>query len=144
MECIAALDALLPYVDNWATCDVIAPAAFKKHPPQLLPKVREWLASGHTYTVRFGIGILMRYYLDDAFSSEYPEWVASVRSEEYYVRMMIAWYFATALAKQPEAVMHYLSERRLDRWIHNKTIQKACESFRISPEMKSALKELKY
>ncbi len=142
-ECIDALDAFLPYVDNWATCDVISPKSFKKHTPRLLAKVREWLDSGRTYTIRFGIGTLMSYYLDEAFSPEYPEWVAAVRSDEYYVRMMAAWYFATALAKQPEAVLPYLTEHRLDPDVHNKTIRKACESYRIPDEMKDRLKKLK-
>lgn len=141
--CVAELDRFLPYVDNWATCDVISPACFKKHPACLLPKVREWMASAETYTIRFGIKVLMNFYLDEAFSPEYPEWVASVRSEEYYVRMMAAWYFATALAKQPDAVMPWIINHRLDPWIHNKTIQKARESYRISPEMKDKLAQLR-
>ena len=140
-ECIAALDELLPYVDNWATCDVISPACFKKHPPRLVPQIRKWMASDQTYTIRFGIGMLMKYYLDDTFSPEYPEWVAAVRSEEYYVRMMAAWYFATALAKQPDAILPYFKEQRLEKWTHNKAIQKACESYRISPEMKEELRK---
>ncbi len=142
-ECIDALEVFLPYVDNWATCDLISPKVFKKHPPRLLTKVREWLDSGRTYTIRFGMETLMSYYLDDAFSPEYLEWVAAVRSDEYYVRMMAAWYFATALAKQPEAVMPYLTEKRLDPDIHNKTIRKACESFRIPDDMKNRLRKLK-
>ena len=141
--CIDALDVFLPYVDNWATCDVISPKSFKKHPPRLLEKVREWLDSGRTYTIRFGMETLMSYYLDDAFSPEYPEWVAAVRSDEYYVRMMAAWYFATALAKQPETVLPYITERRLDPDVHNKTIRKACESFRIPDEIKETLRKLK-
>ena len=141
--CIAELDKFLPYIDNWATCDVISPVPFKKHPACLLPKVREWLASTHTYTIRFGIGVLMKFYLDEAFSPEYPEWVAAVKSDEYYVNMMIAWYFATALAKQPEAAFPYLKNQRLDPWTHNKTIQKARESYRISPEMKEELYQLR-
>ena len=141
--CIAELDRFLPYVDNWATCDVISPVSFRKHPDILPPKVKEWLASEHTYVVRFGIGILMKFYLDEHFSSEYPEWVAAVRSEEYYIRMMAAWYFATALAKQPEAILPYLENHRLDTWTHNKTIQKAKESYRITPEMKDRLNQLR-
>ena len=133
----------MPYVDNCATCDVISPISFKKHPACLLPKVREWLASTHTYTIRFGIGVLMKFYLDEAFSPEYPEWLAAVKSDEYYVNMMIAWYFATALAKQPEAALPYLKNQRLDPWTHNKTIQKARESYRISPEMKEELYQLR-
>ncbi len=141
--CIAELDKFLPYIDNWATCDVISPVSFKKHPACLFPKVREWLASTQTYTIRFGIGVLMKFYLDEAFSPEYPEWVAAVKSDEYYVNMMIAWYFATALAKQPEAALPYLKNQRLDPWTHNKTIQKARESYRISPEMKEELYQLR-
>ena len=142
-RCTAELDRFLPYVDNWATCDVISPVSFKKHPACLLPKVREWLASEHVYTVRFGIGVLMKFYLDEDFDPAYPEWVTAVRSDEYYVNMMIAWYFATALAKQPEAVMPYLVNHRLDPWTHNKTIQKARESYRVSPEMKEELYQLR-
>ena len=142
-KCIARLDEFLPYVDNWATCDVISPVSFKKHPACLLPKVQEWLHSEHTYVIRFGIGVLMSFYLDAAFSPEYLQWVAAVRSEEYYVRMMIAWYFATALAKQPEAALPYIENHCLDPWTHNKTIQKARESFRVSPEMKEKLDKLK-
>ena len=142
-RCTAELDRFLPYVDNWATCDVISPVSFKKHPACLLPKVREWLASEHVYTVRFGIGVLMKFYLDEDFDPAYPEWVTAVRSDEYYVNMMIAWYFATALAKQPEAVMPYLVNHRLDPWTHNKTIQKARESYRVPPEMKEELYQLR-
>lgn len=141
--CIAELDKFLPYIDNWATCDVISPVSFKKHPACLLPKVHEWLSSSHTYTIRFGIGVLMKFYLDEAFSPEYPEWVAAVKSDEYYVNMMTAWYFATALAKQPAAALPYLKNQRLDPWTHNKTIQKARESYRISPEMKEELYQLR-
>lgn len=141
--CMAAVNRFLPYVDNWATCDLMAPAVFKKHLPELLEQIRVWIASDHTYTVRFGIGMLMRFYLDDAFSGEYPELVAGVRSEEYYVRMMAAWYFATALAKQYDAVLPYLTEKRLDMWTHNKTIQKAVESYRITPEQKDYLRSLR-
>ncbi|MBQ6342299.1 MAG: DNA alkylation repair protein [Anaerolineaceae bacterium] len=142
-RCTAELDRFLPYVDNWATCDVISPVSFKKHPSCVLPKVREWLASKHVYAVRFGIGVLMKFYLDEAFDPVYPEWVAAVRSDEYYVNMMIAWYFSTALAKQPETVMPYLVNHRLDPWTHNKTIQKVRESYRISPEMKEELYQLR-
>ena len=141
--CIQSLDAFLPFVDNWAACDVISPAAFKKHPQQLPQKAREWMGSVHTYTVRYGIKALMDFYLDAAFAPEYPAWVAEIRSDEYYVNMMIAWYFATALAKQPEVCLPYLLKKRLDPWVHNKTIQKACESFRIAPEMKTELKGLR-
>lgn len=141
--CIRALDEFLPYVDNWATCDLMAPKVFKKHLPELLEKIKEWIASGRTYTIRFGIGMLMRFYLDDAFSPEYLEMVASVKSGEYYVNMMIAWYFATALAKQYERTVPYIEKNRLERWTHNKTIQKAVESYRITVGQKEYLKTLK-
>ena len=137
------LERFLPYVDNWATCDQMSPVVFKKHKQELLSGIREWIRSEHTYTVRFGIGMLMQHFLDDEFDPAYPELVAGVRSEEYYVNMMIAWYFATALAKQYDAVLPYLEGRRLDPWVHNKTIQKAVESYRISDEQKEYLRSLK-
>ncbi len=142
-RCIQQVEAFLPYVDNWATCDQLSPKVFRKHKEQLLPYVRRWLTAEHTYTVRFAIGMLMQLFLDDDFAPEYPKLVASVHSEEYYVNMMIAWYFATALAKQYDSVLPYLQEQRLDAWTHNKTIQKAVESYRISPEQKTYLKTLK-
>lgn len=143
--CVAAWNRFLPYVDNWATCDMPLPKAFKKHPPQLLAQIKSWIASGETYTVRFGIGMLMRLYLDsEFFSPEYPRWVAAVDSGEYYVNMMVAWYFATALAKQWEAVIPYIEERMLSQWCHNKSIQKAVESNRITPEQKEYLRGLRW
>lgn len=142
-SCITELEHFLPQVDNWATCDLIRPAAVKKRLPEFLKEIRRWLASGHTYTIRFAVEMLMCYYLDDAFEPEYPELVCSVQSEEYYVKMMIAWYFATALAKQYEKALPFLEEQRLDVWTHNKTIQKAVESFRIKPEQKEYLKRLR-
>ena len=142
-ECIRALDIFLPYVDNWATCDIIAPKVFKKHLPELEHKIWEWMASGHTYTVRYGIGMLMRFYLDEAFQKEYLTRVTQVQSEEYYVKMMAAWYFATALAKQYETTLPFIEERRLEKWTHNKAIQKAIESSRITQEQKRYLKTLK-
>ena len=140
---VALLDAFLPYVDNWATCDLCSPKVFAKHLPELLPHIMRWTASNQTYTIRFGLEMLMRYYLDGAFQSAYLELAASLRSEEYYVNMMIAWFFATALAKQYDAALPYLAERRLEAWTHNKTIQKAVESNRISPEQKGYLKTLR-
>lgn len=142
-SCITALDRFLPYVDNWATCDLISPKVFKKHLPELIPHIRRWMTSDQLYTVRFGVGMLLKHYLDDRFSSEYPEWVASLEWDEYYVKMMIAWYFATALAKQWDAVIPYLTEKRLDKWTHNKTIQKAIESYRVSDERKEMLRTLR-
>ena len=140
---IAALDAFLPYVDNWATCDQMNPKSLGRNKEALLAKIREWLASGRCYTVRYAIGQLMRWYLDADFKPEYADMVAAVRSEEYYVRMMAAWYFATALAKQYDAVLPYFTERKLDAWTHNKAIQKAVESYRVSDEHKTALRRLK-
>jgi 3-methyladenine DNA glycosylase AlkD len=140
---IAALDTFLPYVDNWATCDLMRPRAFKNHLPELVIKIREWLVSGSTYTVRFGIEMLMSFYLDGHFKPEYLELVASIRSQEYYVNMMIAWYFATALAKQYDAAILYIEGHRLEGWAHNKTIQKAIESYRITDEQKEYLRTLK-
>ena len=140
---IALLDAFLPYVDNWATCDLCSPKVFAKHLPELLPHIERWIASGKTYTIRFGLETLMRYYLDGAFQTSYLELAASLRSGEYYVNMMIAWFFATALAKQYDAALPYLEERRMEPWTHNKAIQKAVESRRITPERKGYLKSLK-
>ena len=142
-QAAAALDVFLPYVDNWATCDMMSPGIFRKHLSELERKIEEWIRSDHTYTVRFAVGMLMRYYLDDAFSPKYPEMVASVKSEEYYVKMMVAWYFATALAKQRDAVIPYLQNQVLDGWTHNRAIQKAVESRRISAEEKKYLRSLK-
>ena len=142
-RCVEELDKFLPYVDNWATCDLMTPKVFKKHTDELLAEIKRWLAAEHTYTIRFGIEMLMKFYLDENFKTEYADMAAAVRSEEYYVNMMIAWYFATALAKQYEAVLPYLTEHRLDVWTHNKTIQKAVESYRITEEQKVELKRLK-
>lgn len=143
--CVAEWNRFLPYVDNWATCDMPSPKVFKKHLPELLAQIREWMDSGETYTVRFGIGMLMRLYLEpETFSPEYPQWVAVVDSDEYYVNMMVAWYFATALAKQWDAVIPYIEERRLSQWRHNKSIQKAVESSRITPEQKTYLRGLRW
>ncbi len=141
--CVAGVDAFLPYVDNWATCDQMSPKVFKKHRKELLAKIREWLRSDEPYTVRFAIGMLMEHFLDEDFDPVYPEMVSKVRSEEYYINMMIAWYFATALAKQYDAVLPYITEKKLDVWTHNKTISKAVESYRITPEQKAYLKTLK-
>ena len=142
-QTIAALERFLPYVDNWATCDLIRPKAFRKNLPALKAKIPEWMASNHPYAVRFGIEMLMTFFLDGQFQSEYLDWVAGVRSREYYVNMMVAWYFATALAKQYQAALPYLQAHRLSPWTHNKTIQKAVESYRITPEQKAYLRSLK-
>ena len=141
--CMEALERFLPYVDNWATCDQMSPKVFRKHRMELLGSIRKWIASDQAYTIRFGIGMLMEHYLDGDFDPAYPEMAAGVRSGEYYVNMMTAWYFATALAKQYDAVIPYIENRRLDPWTHNKAIQKAIESYRITPEQKEYLKTLK-
>ena len=141
---VSALDAFLPYVDNWAVCDLISPRSFKSRPPELPAHVRRWLESSHSYTVRFGIGVLMSFYLDEGFEPAQLEAVAERCCEEYYVNMMVAWYFATALAKQPEAALPYIENRRLSRWTHNKAIQKSIESRRIPDETKAYLKTLRW
>lgn len=141
--CIRAVDAFLPYVNNWATCDSMSPKAFKKHLPELIEKIRAWTASGQTYTIRFGLGMLMNLYLDAEFRPEYLDIAADLRSGEYYVNMMIAWYFATALAKQYDASLPYIRGRRLDTWTHNKAIQKAIESYRVTEDQKAVLRAMK-
>lgn len=142
-QTVAALEAFLPYVDNWATCDMLSPKPFRTHPPELPEQARRWMASEHAYTVRFGLGVLLGYYLDGAFEPRFLDWAAELRSGEYYVNMMTAWYFATALAKQYEAALPYLEQRRLADWTHNKAIQKAIESRRIPDERKAYLRSLK-
>ena len=142
-RCVQAVEDFLPYVDNWATCDQLRPKAFARNRQALLPRIRSWLNSDRTYTRRFGIGMLMSHFLDEDFREEYLSWVSDIHSEEYYVNMMIAWYFATALAKQYRAALPYIEERRLGPWVHNKTIQKALESYRVSEEHKACLKTLK-
>ena len=141
--CIDELINFLPYLDNWATCDQLSPKIFKKYRNDLLPHIYEWLKSDKIYTVRFGIGMLMEHFLNEDFKTEYPEMVAAVRSEEYYINMMTAWYFATALAKQYESILPFIEGNKLDTWTHNKSIQKAIESNRISAEQKNYLKGLK-
>ena len=141
--CLEELNRFLPYVDNWATCDQMSPKVFRKHRKELLNSIREWIGSKETYTIRFGIGMLMEHYLDGDFDPVYPEMAAGVRSEEYYVNMMTAWYFATALAKQYDAALPYIEQHRLDDWTHYKAIQKAIESYRITPEQKDYLRTLK-
>lgn len=142
-RCIEELNAFLPYVDNWATCDLVSPKVFKKHLPELLGQLQIWMASKRPYMIRFGMEALMRHFLDDYFRPEYLGLAAAIRSEEYYVNMMTAWFFATALAKQYEATIPYIEEQRLDEWTHNKAIQKAIESYRVSDEQKAYLRTLK-
>lgn len=141
--CMNALNQFLPYVDNWATCDQMSPKIFKKHKERLLEEIKVWLLSSKTYTVRFAVGMLMQHFLDEDFELAYPRMVSMLRSEEYYINMMIAWYFATALAKRYEVILPFLKEKQLDKWTHNKAIQKALESYRISEEQKRYLRTLK-
>jgi len=141
--CVAALDAFLPFVDNWATCDCISPACFRKNRARLLADVRRWLDSGRLYTGRFAVRMLMNHFLDEDFRPEYLDWVAGIETEEYYLRMMQAWYFATALAKQYNAALPYIEQKRLEPWTHNKAIQKSVESYRVSDERKAYLRTLR-
>ena len=142
-NCIELLNSFLPFVDNWAVCDTISPKIFKKHKKELIEKIKEWSQSDKTYTCRFGVEMLMTHFLDEDFKKEYLEMVANIHSEEYYVKMVIAWFFATALTKQWDYAVIYLENNRLDVWVHNKTIQKARESLRILEDKKGYLKGLK-
>lgn len=141
--CIEETERFLPYVDNWATCDQMSPKIFRKHRKELLEHIYAWIDSKETYKIRFGIGMLMEHFLDEDFDIRYPERVACIRSDEYYVNMMTAWYFATALAKQYDAILPFIEKRKLDTWTHNKAIQKSVESYRITAEQKEYLKSLK-
>lgn len=140
--CLAAVRAFVPYLDNWATCDQLLPPVFRKQAERLLPDIRQWLRSDAEYTLRYAIGLLMQHFLDGRFDPVYPEWVCAVQSEAYYVRMEQAWYFATALAKQPEAALPYLTAHRLPDWVLRKTVQKAIESRRIPADMKAMLRQI--
>ena len=142
-ECIEYTNKFLPYVDNWATCDQMSPKVFKKHKEELLKEIKVWIKSKKPYTIRFGIDKLMQLYLDEDFKEEYLKLVSNIKSNEYYVNMMIAWYFATALAKQYDTTIKYIEDRKLDTWVHNKTIQKAIESYRITEKQKEYLRSLK-
>ncbi|MBR4199871.1 MAG: DNA alkylation repair protein [Oscillospiraceae bacterium] len=141
-ECTAAVEAFLPYIDNWATCDQLSPPVFGREAEKLLPYIEKWMHSDAVYTQRFAIGMLMRHFLDARFDPSYPEQVAAIRSDAYYVNMEIAWYFATAAAKQPELILPYLTEHRLPEWVHKKTIRKCIESRRIPDETKEMLRKL--
>ena len=138
--CVKEVERFLPYVDNWAVCDIFSPKVFRKNKDKLIDKIREWTASDHPYTCRFGMEMLMTHFLDEDFRVEYLEIPAAVHSEEYYVNMMIAWFYATALAKQWDATIPYIEKRILPAWVHHKTIQKAVESYRITDERKCYLK----
>ena len=142
-RCMDEVSAFLPYVDNWATCDQMSPKVCRKNRAALLDAVNTWIDSGDTYSVRFAVGMLMEHFLNEDFDLAYPKIVADIRSDEYYINMMIAWYFATALAKQYDAVLPFIEEKRLDVWTHNKAIQKSVESYRITDEQKEYLKSLR-
>ena len=142
-RCLEEVSRFLPYVNNWATCDQMSPGAFKNHRRELIGAVKLWLKSEEPYTVRFGIGMLMTHFLDEDFDPAYPQMAAGIRSKEYYVNMMVAWYFATALAKRYEEILPYIEGHRLDEWTHRQTIRKALESYRVTPEQKDYLKTLK-
>ena len=140
---ISAVNKFLPYIDNWAVCDSLRPNVFKKEKNGLIELIRGWISSQKTYVCRFGVGMLMTYYLDGDFSPEYLAIPAAIHSDEYYINMMIAWFYATALAKRWEDSLPYIENGTLDSWVHNKTIQKACESYRISDERKAYLKKFR-
>lgn len=142
-RCMAGVCRFLPFVDNWATCDQMSPKVFGKNKEDLFAHIKVWLRSDETYTIRFAVGMLMEHFLGDDYNAAYPEMVAEIRSDEYYVNMMRAWYFATALAKQYDSTVGFIEDRKLDRWTHNKAIQKSVESYRITPEQKTYLKSLK-
>ena len=142
-RCLDEVSKFLPYVDNWATCDQMSPKVFKKNHDKLIDNITKWIKSKETYTIRFGIGILMQHFLDEDFKVEHLKLVANIKSEEYYVNMMRAWYFATALSKQYESAIKYIENNSLDVWTHNKTIQKAIESYRITDKQKEYLRSLK-
>ena len=142
-DCLDGVNRFLPFIDNWATCDQLSPKVFKRHRQELLSSIKAWLSSDHTYTIRFAVGMLMAHYMDEDFDPAYLETVSKLRSGEYYVNMMIAWYFATALTKQYPSALLYIENRRLDAWVHNKAIQKAVESYRIPQAHKDYLKTLR-
>ncbi len=141
--CVKQVKKFLPYIDNWATCDMMTPKCFKKNLDKLMEEIKVWISSNDTYEVRFGIRMIMCFYLEDNFKDEYLDMVARIKSEEYYINMMIAWFFATALAKQYDSAVKYIEQNVLDKWTHNKTIQKAIESYRITDEQKTYLRSLK-
>ena len=140
---IQELNIFLPFIDNWATCDMMRPKILKNHKTELLEDIKRWLNSKDTYTIRFAVNCLMNYYLEEDFKSEYLQWVKNIESDEYYINMVRAWYFATALAKQYDETVKILENNALDKWTHNKTIQKAIESHRITKEQKVYLRKLK-
>ena len=142
-KCILEINKFLPYINNWSTCDTFSPKVFTNNKDKLIKEIKKWIKSKDTYTIRFGVLMLMKHYLDEDFKEEYLKLVSKIKSDEYYVNMMIAWYFATALAKQYEYTLPYIKNKILSPWVHNKTIQKAIESYRISEDKKALLRTLK-
>ncbi len=142
-QCVRAVEEFLPYIDCWPVSDQATPKTFTRNHEKLLPYIRKWIKSDHIYTARFGIRMLMNEFLDEDFKPDYLEWVASVKGEDYYIKMMVAWYFATALAKRYDESVKYIEERKLDEWIHKKAIQKALESYRVTAAHKEYLKSLR-
>ena len=142
-ECVKEVEKFLPYINCWPVCDQTTPLVFKKNHDKLLPLIKKWINSNHVYTARFGMRMLMNEFLNDDFKEEYLEWVSSKSGDDYYLKMMAAWFFATALAKQYNATIKYIKNRCLDPWIHQKTIQKAVESYRVSDEHKEYLKKFR-
>jgi 3-methyladenine DNA glycosylase AlkD len=142
-ELLIELDKFLPYIDNWATCDLLRPKAFEKDHDRILDKVKEWIHTKDVYSIRFGIVTLLSFYLDDYFSDEINDMVLNINSSEYYINMAIAWYFSYALIKQYDRSINIFKEKKLDKWVHNKSIQKACDSYRISDDRKNYLRSLK-
>ncbi len=142
-ECTAAVEEFLPYIDCWPVCDQSSPKVYKKNHDKLLPFIKKWIGSEHVYTARFGMRMLMNEFLDADFKKEYLKLVADKQGDDYYLKMMIAWYFATALAKQYDAAIIYIEKHKLDPWVHRKAIQKAVESYRVTEEHKNYLKSLK-
>ena len=142
-QCIQEVERFLPYVDCWPVSDQATPKAFKKNHSKLIPYIKKWIKSKHVYTARFGIRMLMNEFLEEDFKEEYLELVASIKGEDYYLKMMVAWYFATALAKRYDESIPFIEKRKLSEWVHKKAIQKALESFRVSEEHKKYLKSLR-
>ncbi|MBR2272025.1 MAG: DNA alkylation repair protein [Fibrobacter sp.] len=155
-ECLRRIEQFLPYIDNWAVCDGKSPKVLLKDEARFYAKICEWLKSTKPYTVRFGVNMLMNYFLDERFDKKFLKWVAAIDeslfnddgraecpTDRYYVQMVVAWYMATALAKQWDATFPYIKGRKLSPWIHAKTIQKACESYRITQKQKEILRGLK-
>ena len=137
------INIFLPYIDNWATCDTLTPKLFAKYPLKVRECIDSWLKSEHIYTIRFAIVVLMQLYLDKNFDERDLETLAGIKSDEYYVNMALAWYYSTAFVKQYDTTVQIFEKKMLDKWVHNKSIQKAIESYRISPQKKDYLSKLR-